>query len=184
MELNTAVDTVKIAAQVVTADTQDAKDTLTMVTGAVVRVKPMKDRLAFKLYQMYPEPKPPINHITVEGKEWNEENPNDPEYIAALAAYRTSTYEAYTKILLMTCVEVVSLPDGVLPFDQDTEWIDEMKMLGFECNYANRLERWLDWLTYRIVVSSADQTRIQELASKLAGVTEEQIKAAEDSFHN
>jgi hypothetical protein len=172
---------VEAAVKVIEAENK-VEDTLVMVTGAVVRVLPMKDRLAFKLYQMYPEPQPPMLTLTVEGKTWTEANANDPDYIKAKEKYRNTTYEAYTKILLMTCIEVVELPKGVPSFDEDTEWIEEMKMLGFPCEYSNRLERFLDWLTYRIVISSSDQAKIQDLATKLAGVTEEQIKAAEGSF--
>jgi len=98
--------------------------------------------------------------------------------------YKNNTYEAYTKIVLMTCVTVISLPEGMLSFDEDTEWIEEMQMLGFSGEYSNRLERYMDWLTYRVVISNADMGKIHDMAAKLAGVTEEEIKAAEASFRD
>lgn len=177
------LSTTEMAIKAVEADTT-VTDMITMVTGAVVKVSPMKDRLALKLYQKFPEPKPPVVHIKQDGKEWDESNPNDPDFLAAKELYKNNTYEAYTKIVLMTCVTVISLPEGMLSFDEDTEWIEEMQMLGFSGEYSNRLERYMDWLTYRVVISNADMGKIQDMAAKLAGVTEEEIKAAEASFRD
>lgn len=181
-EITTAtVNTSEMAAKV--AESADViEDTIKLVTGAVVRVHPMKDRVAFKLYQLYPEPKPPVVHISQNGKEWDEANPNDPYYLAAKEKYRVDTYQAYMKLVLMTCIEIVSLPEGMPDFEKDTEWLEEYAALGFSTEFSNRLERRLEWLTYRIIVSNADMSKIQDLSTKLSGVTDEQLKAAEATF--
>jgi hypothetical protein len=82
----------------------------------------------------------------------------------------------------MTCIDIVSLPEGMLDFDQDTEWLEEYAALGFSIEFSNRLERKLEWLTYRVIVSNADMAKIQDLSTKLSGVTDEQLKAAEATF--
>jgi DNA-binding protein YbaB len=178
-------DTTKLAVKTAEASTELKELEVTLSSGAVVKVVPPKTRVLYRLYSENPAPKPPMVHMSMGGKELDEPNPNDPEYILDLAEHQTRIYEIYTKLIILTSVTVVSLPKGVLDFEHDKEWLEDLVAIGLSKEYVNRQERWLEWFFYRIAPEQEDVLSIQQASAKLQGVSEEKVDAAaEETFPN
>jgi len=163
------------------ADTSEAKKEtmVTLTTGVVLRVFPPKTRVVYNLYMQNPEPRPPKILIQEGGKEWEEDNPEDETYIAALAEHRQRLYESYVKIIILLSTEIVSLPQGMATFDTDEDWQDEMEAIGLATiKTNNRKERYLEWFFYRIAPTHEDMFIIQNASEELSAVSNEGANAA------
>lgn len=172
-------ESTKVAVQA--ADTSEAKKEtmVTLSTGVVLRVLPPKTRVVYNLYMQNPEPRPPKILIQEGGKEWEEDNPGDEAYIAALAEHRQRLYESYVKIIILLSTEIVSLPQGMAAFDTDEDWQDEMEAIGLATiKTNNRKERYLEWFFYRIAPTHEDMFIIQNASEELSAVSNDGANAA------
>lgn len=178
-------ETTKMAATAVT--TSEAKrDTLfTTSTGVTLRIIPPKTRVVYNLYMQNPEPKPPVVVIEDGGKRREEVNESDPDYVEAVATHKTKVYDSYIKIIMLTSTEILSIPAGMLSFDDDKEWLDEMEAVGLQVKqFKNRVERYLEWFFYRVAPTHEDVFGIQNACEGLVAVTEGGVAAAEETFPN
>ncbi len=116
------------------------------------------------------------------GKGRDEENPNDPDYIQALAQYQGQTGQAALNALFLFGVEVVSVPKGMQAIE-DTTWSDELAFLDMAVpDDPNSRVRKLMWLK---VVAIDKEEYLEDVSNKLfalQGLSEEDIAAAIDSF--
>jgi len=157
----------------------------TTSTGVTLKVTQPKTRIIYNLYAQNPAPKPPKIVIEEGGKKREEENVNDPDYVEAEATYRTRIYESYIKIIILTSTEIVSLPQGMLSFDEDKDWQDELEAMGLDVGHsANRKERYLEWFFYRVAPTHEDVFGIQNLSESLSETTAGETEAAEETFQD
>ncbi len=175
-EVRTSTQMAAIAAE---AAEEKAREILvTMSTGAVVRVVTPKTKTLYKLHTENPEPKVPKVEIEMGGKHIYQENPDDPDYKEALAAHRTKLYEAFTKFIVLTSVKVVSLPESMASYEEDTDWLEDFEAIGLSTKFINAKERWLEWFFYRVAPDQEDLDKIQKASAELQGITEEQVQSA------
>lgn len=177
-----AVDTmVEKVLSAVEAPEVDQRE-LRLSNGAVVRLTPPPTMALQLLSQKHPKPQPPIVKMDVDGKTWEEANPNDPTYRRALGAYGTETGEAMIRLMLWSSFTVTKLPKGVKPYEEDLEWVEEIEeLLGVAVPESPRLRK-IAWIRYRILGNPKDFNAVQEVMGTLAGTSEEAIKAAEEQF--
>lgn len=167
--------------------TSDAKREVqfTTSTGVVLKITPPKTRVVYNLYMQNPEPKAPIVVIEEGGKRREEVNDSDPDYVEAVAAHKTKVFDSYIKIIMLTSVSIVALPEGLLSFDADKDWQDEMEAIGLLVKkFTNRSERYLEWFFYRVAPTHEDVFGIQNACEGLVAVAEGGVAAAEETFPN
>ena len=156
--------------------------TLTLSSGAVVTITPPKTRVLYKLYMENPAPRPPKATVELGGKLVEQENPDDPDFAVTKQEYALRMFDASTKLIILTSLNIDSLPEGLADFDSDTEWILEMEAIGFESKkYDNRKARYLEWFFYRVAPDQEDINAINTASNELQGVDEEQVEAAAGS---
>jgi hypothetical protein len=100
---------------------QGDSEIVTLSTGVVVRLSPVSSSLVEEMKAAIPMPAVPV--VYIEEKEREEENPNDPRYMAAVEEVHTERADAMFDALVMFGVE---LPDG-LP--EDDTWLRKLKLL-------------------------------------------------------
>lgn len=178
-------ETTKMAAEAAVSSEAKRETQFTTSSGVVLKITPPKTRVVYNLYMQNPEPKAPIVVIEEGGKIREEANESDPDYIEALAAHKTRVYDSYVKIIMLTSVDIASLPEGMLSFDKDDEWLDEMEAIGLQVKqFKNRVERYLEWFFYRVAPTHEDVFGIQSACEGLVAVTEGGVAAAEETFPN
>lgn len=155
---------------------------VTTSVGAVLRAKRLPDLLVQQIWARFPEPVPPTVEVTgAGGKKWREANPDDPAHRRAQQERTLAIGEAMLKMVLLRGVEIVQLPEGLPPFEEDTEWREDLEYLGAELPTSLAGQK-VEWMRYRIVVTNEDLTALQEACNKLAGVTEADVAAAMEIF--
>jgi hypothetical protein len=100
---------------------QGESEEVTLSTGVVVRLKPVSSSLVEEMRNAIDMPEVP--KVWIEAKEREEENPNDPRYIAAIEETNSKRAEAVFDAL---CIFGVELVDG-LP--EDDSWIKQLRLL-------------------------------------------------------
>ena len=128
------------------------------------------------------EPKVPMWTNPDKGRE--EENPNDPDYRAALLSYHGKAGAAALNALLLFGVEVLHIPKGVQTIE-DTTWSEELAFLNMPVpdDSASRVRK-LMWLkTVALDTDELVQVVSQGLFA-LQGLSEEDVQQAIDSFRS
>jgi hypothetical protein len=150
-------------------------------TGVKLRItRPSIWLLQEKSRQLLPKmPKPPIIHI--EEKDRDEENPNDPEYKAALQQWVDDWGRTAENASLILGVIIESTPEG-FSRPEDAEWADELsETFGIEIPAQKQL-RYAAWLKLWACRTEDDSLMLAKATRQIAGVPEEEVDKAADSF--
>lgn len=156
---------------------------LTLSNGVRVRLTPPPMLATQLIAKQHPEPRPPVVEVTGDdGRTWQEENPNDPDYQRALAERRLLLSETLLKIVLLKSMHLEYIPDTVIPFESD-EWREELSYLGVEVPEDPRTQK-LYWIRYEILGVPKDFEKVQDASARLSGASEEDIAEAEARFRS
>lgn len=123
-------------------------------------------------------PKPPS--IYREDKETNEENPEDPDYIAAFQEWQTEGTERQFNIALITGTRIARVPEGIAKLDSE-EWHGILRVLGVELAKTKE-ERYIQWAKYVAAPELKDFFMIIGRVMSLIGVREEEVAEAVEAF--
>lgn len=129
--------------------------------------------------QRVKEPDVPVVHVASKGRD--EANPNDPNYLAAYAAYLEELALAGQAVGFMLGVRPVEVPDGMHWPDSD-EWVDELSVAGIEARREPVPARLYDWLRLYAIASEEDLYVCTALATQQVGLSEAEVAAAVSSF--
>lgn len=157
---------------------EDQARPITLSTGVVVQpqaVSPFVINAAMARIE-----KPKVPRQMIEGKGREEENPMHPDYLAAMEHYEAERGRVSQEAMLMLGLEVLTIPQGFQK-PEDTEWTEELEMLGVEVS-PNGRRRKLDWLRFWAMRGVSDLERVATAVSRLSGVPEVEVQKAADSF--
>ena len=163
----------------------EKKKVFTFENGVEIKVsKPSAvaaEGVKSRLTQDDPEPLPPMTFS--EEKQRDEPNPNDPDYQSRLVAWSSRTGMRVNEVLLLTGTSAGKIPDDIYKPDSDQLdiWLEALG-LGLPDDASVHV-RYLAWLKYY----AATDTEFTELSTevvKLGGVTEEDIRQAEETFRS
>lgn len=167
----------------VAVEGEEIIDTFVTSTGYKLKISKMHETLVQRLWSQFPPVQPPEVEVTSRGKTWKEVNYDDPNYAEARTRRLLDFGEAFLRLILLKSVKIEEYPENAVPFEEDTEWIDEMEFIGLSVP-EKTTARYVEWMRYRVVTTSTDVDVIQDIATKLSGVTEEGVKQAMDRFPN
>lgn len=157
-----------------------ASDMVKMSTGVVFRVKPPPmfalQALGRKLEQG--KPKPPV--MWIKEKERQQENPEDPDYKAALVEHERQTAEVMYDAVILLCTKVANVPADMVKAEDDS-WVEELKILGIGPGQGKK-ERYLAWVKFYAAPSVDDFIALQRAIQRRVGVPEEDVNAAIAAF--
>ena len=156
-------------------ETQES-DLITLSSGVVLRAKQAPPLILIKVMAAFQRPKPPVYVNKTLGREV--ENPDDPEYLERVQAYKTESSNALLNALILLGTEIVSVPKGMPKPDKD-DWLEEYQTLGIGGHPENKSWRYLTWVTFKAVLSEKDLSLIQAAVGRRSGVPESAVKSAE-----
>ena len=152
---------------------------VTLPSGVVVQTKRVPWALvaAVDARMGRSRPKPPVVFLAQRGRQ--QENPDDPDYKAALQSWETDKALATYDVFLLEGIDVISTPKELGgPNDQD--WIERMEALGEDVSTGAR--RKVRWLRY---VAAPDPAAIGLLIQEVGNrtfVSEDEVQAAAGQF--
>jgi hypothetical protein len=150
----------------------------TLSSGVRIRINSVPQLLIDDAVNMVPEPQVPYFHDEERGYEIP--NPNDPRYLSLLAAYERAQAQAAVDAAVIWGVELVDeVPD-------ESEWLPKLKFFAkrgrldlSQYDLENPLER--EFVFKRYCALSAGELS-ELLPDMIAGVTEEDVQKARESF--
>ncbi len=150
--------------------------------GIRLRCKPVPPFLLDHVAAQVPEPEPPQVKIVLEGHEdrW-EENPDDPEYIASVVAWRRLANMTSINAMLIIGTEAEYVPKGYFLPEEDG-WLKLLEVIGAKVEFENESERYLAWLKLYALASTADIAAVTNAVGSSIGVKEEDVAKAAASF--
>jgi hypothetical protein len=126
-----------------------------------------------------PIPDPPS--VYIEDRDRHEDNPSDPDYLAAVEDRDTIVYQAGVNVALVMGTSCESVPDGHFRPEEDG-WIEELDAGGIPVDTSTEARRYLNWLHLYALRTSDDLRRVTYSALVRAGLLEAEIAAAVASF--
>jgi len=172
------------AAAVEEADNPRDTDVVELQNGIRLRVKGVPPFLIRSAVMKLVKPVPPKIKLQ-EGKDAEEENPDDPEYKEALAKYEEETEEAAINVMLAGGTTIEHIPDGMFGPEGD-EWVDtEMaEFFGVELDLSSTIARKLSWLKYYALTSELEITVLTVALGRKVGMNEGEVADALESFRS
>ena len=142
----------------------------TASTGVVLRAKAVSPLLIIDAQKKLREPRPPKVHNPDKG--YDEENPADPDYIAAVAEYRQTIGEVSNAIWLTMGVDVVTVPNGMQDAES-TEWSEMLEDVADITVPERGPRRRYCWLKYVVLTSMEDVQGLIGQISRMSGIVME-----------
>ncbi len=158
----------------------DIQDTLRLSTGVVLKLHtpaPMVVQSAFKEAKKN-EPKPPT--VYIKDKDRNEENPSDPDYVAALKQWRYEAGMRGLRALIPTGTTLETVPNGI-PGPDHEDYADLMASMQIDPG-AGRFTRYVQWVLHVACGGVDDLDSLTNVLMRRLGVTEEDVAEAQASF--
>lgn len=138
-------------------------------TGVVLRSKKINRNVFADILSEHAKPRVPVTYNHDKGRE--EENQQDPEYLAALNLYNTQLARAMSDALIVLGTELESKPDE-LPGQDDPTWLEEVELLRVYKTHTRR-GRYLAWVKTVAISNDEDFKAIGKSVQRALGVPEE-----------
>lgn len=151
-------------------------NTITLSTGVVLRGKLVPPLALIKVMSAFPRPKVPVWLNPSMGREM--ENPDDPDYIERVRAWKSESGNITLNALILMGTELVSTPKK-FPGPDTKDWQEEYQVLGMPMSPENKNWRYLTWITFKAAPTIGDLDLIKEVVGRLSGIPEDKVEAAE-----
>ncbi len=160
---------------------KEADDSVfTLSTGVVLRLKKPPPYMLMQVYSDLEgdEPKPPL--VMNENKGREEPNESDPDYVAAKVRFTAATSERVLNALIVSGTELdpESVPEAM--FKPDTPDFEEWAAAAGLRLPDGRFARYREWVKH--YAGGEDLNRLSTILFRLAGVSEEDVRLAQDMF--
>lgn len=164
------------------AGTSPSQDGIfTAQNGIQFQLKKVSRLIMVDALQKLEVPKAPTVFLEEKGR--TEENPNDPDYIAALDMHRFKRSTLAIEIYFALGTAVIFLPDGIQD-PASIEWADEVKeFTNLEIPDSGR-RRYLSWMKYYALVDEDQGDLLSAVIAFSGGVTNNEVEQAGESFRD
>lgn len=158
---------------------------LELSNGIILALKPVPPLLLQAINNEFVQPPPPKIYMEEKGRE--EENPNDPEYLKLLEKLAAEQELAVNDMVLGVGTSVKSIPEGMYPPESD-DWIPQVKFAAklankeLEMDISDPVRRYLYWLRFYAMETSADVIFARTLPLQLTGIREGEVEEVMESF--
>lgn len=151
--------------------------TITLSSGVVLRGKKMNPAILIQVMAAVPRPEPPVVFMEKMGREM--ENPDDPQYIERLQAWKMEFADRVVTAMVSLGTEIVSIPKK-MEGPNGNEWLKDYTLLGLPLFPMSETWRYLVWVKFKAIRDEEDMKKIQEVVGRLNGIREEAVKSAEN----
>lgn len=153
-----------------------------LVDGRTVRVyRPPYTRIHANVRRRFPEPQPPVvTEKTATGREMSMAILDDPDYLAAHAAWNEQYNEEVDRMRALFVLKDVEVPDG---WSAEETVGEEMRFFDPDWKpNEGPMGRKLDYIMWEIMGDGVDANRITDAEAELSGIDLEEVRANEASF--
>lgn len=161
---------------------QEADKEYVTQNGVVFQLQPPSSSLYFQVVQQFkkdvPEPQPP--DVWMEDKQRSESNPNDPKYIADVAAWTAESVLRLSDAMISFGVKSYDVPDDVI--EPDSEEFVELLEAALITPETSKRRRLLQWIDYVAIPNVRDKADFMIQLRRLSGVQEVDTAEALDSM--
>lgn len=168
-----------LAERIVEAAAAAASD-ITLSNGIVLRAKSFPRAVLRTALAAVPDPKVPTIHFE-DGSD--EENPNDPDYLAAWETVHGERLEVAARVILAMGLAIVHVPPGMYPPESDV-WVQDLESVGITADVKTPFRRWTQWLNLYAIPSETERVTVWFIAQRQAGMTEQEVIAAMRYFQD
>ena len=157
---------------------------ITLSNGIVLALRPIPPGIIERALARLEKPKVP--RWKNPDKDVEEENPGDPEYVAAVEAYQLHRNETAANTLLLVGTAVKEIPEGLHGPEEVGLWFDQelMAHLGIEANTETTYDRYLSWLQLYAMARQGDILDVFAVVNRMAGIGEEDVRNAVAGFRS
>lgn len=156
-------------------------DRYTTSIGVVFKLKKVPNLLIAEASRRIKMPQPPVVFIEDKGRE--EENPNDPTFVAALREAQLQQGMMGVNVYITFGTELESVPDDVADWRSE-EWSDDItEITGVPIPIKGKA-RYCAWIKY-VALSDEDLTNLNMAIARLSGnIPEADVQEAEEAFRD
>ncbi|KKL11431.1 hypothetical protein LCGC14_2545910 [marine sediment metagenome] len=116
----------------------------------------------------------------IEAKGREEENPSDPDYLAALKQWKLDVGMRGLRALIPSGTSLESVPEG-LPGPDDEDYLDLMASMTIDPG-VGRFTRYVQWVLHVACAGVDDIDDLSNALQRRIGVTEEDVAKAQAMF--
>jgi hypothetical protein len=156
-------------------------NTLTLESGVVIEFSKVSPFVIRKRLMLLKEPKVPT--VMIEAKGRAEENPFDPDYLAALASFREERGDLIIDCCVVLGSKLVSVPEG-FPRPEDQSWVDDLALIGLTDVPENPKLRYLYWVRNVAMAGVDDFSGMMKIINGQQGISEEEVMEAAKAFRS
>lgn len=149
--------------------------------GVVLELRGVPSLVTVAVLKSHPKPRVPIVLNDDKGGR-EEENPNDPNYIAALERYQEEQVDLTSNVYLANGVKIKSVPNDYLPIESD-EWTEPLRFSGIDIP-SDDVGRRVAYLKYYLLQDDDCGKVITAVAIAGGIVTEAQVDEAAETFRS
>lgn len=152
--------------------------TIELSTGVVLRSKPVSRNIFADILSEHVPPRVPVSYNQDKGRE--EDNPQDPDYLAEMQRYNTQLARSMSDALIVLGTEFERKPDTLPSFDDET-WLEEVELLRVYKTKTRR-GRYLAWVKTVAIATDEDFAAISSSVKRSMGVPEGDISQQAKRF--
>lgn len=174
-------DEKQVAQAVESVENKGAPDEIALSSGVILGVKPSVNPMVFiDILDALEKDRPKVPTVYIESLGRYEENPDHPDYKARVSAWDTRLAKRLVDALILLGTYEKYIPDDI-PVPEDDEWTEAYVLLGMTIGTSKK-ERYLSWVKNIAVQTPEDYALVQERVSEVAGIQEQEVAKATNSF--
>jgi hypothetical protein len=149
-------------------------------TGVKLKMKRVSQMIIADAKRRLPEPRIPKTYIEEKGRD--EPNPQDPEYLEALAHYQYDTAMLAVRVYLIMGTEPVFIPEGMVDYKSPV-WSDAILSADEGADIPESgPRRYFAWLKYYALPDDQVMQCMNRIVRYSGGALEAQVRSAQESF--
>lgn len=158
---------------------------VTLSSGVILSLKSVPIHILAKAATNVPVPKVP--RVYIESQDRHEDNPDDPEYRAALERYHEECAQAQVAAGIMFGTKLALCPPEVEPPD-GTEWIIDTREtaeamgLDIEVHEAPPRARYFDWIKHVACIAEEDYMVLAAIVTSRLAMTDSRVQDVMATF--
>lgn len=144
---------------------------ITLSNGIVLEIRRIPAQMMRRALTAVKRPQVPTVDV---GGGATEENPDDPDYQAAIEAFHNKRMEVITEVLKVAGTRVASVPEGIEGPDGD-EWLEQARAIGLEPDVSSPLKRYREWLDLCALEAQSDTVTVVAMTMMRYGLMEQEV---------
>ena len=173
---------IKKTTELVARAEEKNRDVVRFSTGVELKIKEeMNPSVLIDILADLEKERPEAPVVYIEDLDREEINLDDPEYTKRLNRWETASSGRIADALVLIGTETHFIPEK-LEKPEGNEWIGMLEVLGFKLNRRSKAARYLAWVKHVAIQTVGDWELLTEQVGRRAGVSQADVKLAQDSF--